>query len=88
MKQDLDIFREAWNGFHVMQYDNELVYRTVRGFSDKAARRANELIAELGLDLEAIPTDLLAKDSFHVKKPEKINPDGWVDKEMDYDTDV
>jgi len=63
-------FRVSFHSRNVMVYENSMVYKTPRGFADRMADDANVLIEKLNLPLVALPTTLLAKDSFHVKSNE------------------
>lgn len=67
IEQQLTDFRSRYYSTNVMQYADSLVYRVARGSSRRAAAEANELINDNGWDLTAIPTSLLANDSFVVK---------------------
>ncbi len=67
LKQQLDDFRSRYYSIRVNQYEDSLVYVVARGSARRAAAEANELIHDNGWDLTAIPTSLLANDSFVVK---------------------
>jgi len=63
-------FRVSFHSRNVMVYDNSMVYKVPRGFAERMATDANVLIEKLNLPLVAIPTTLLAKDSFYIKSNE------------------
>lgn len=65
LEDQLNKFREAWNGVHVTQHDDCLVYNVVHGFSKSASFRANQLIEELGLNLTA---EMTTNNSFIIKQ--------------------
>ncbi len=64
LEEQLNKFKEAWNGVHVTQHDDCLVYKVVHGFAKSAAFRANQLIASLNLELTAEAT---TDNSFIIK---------------------
>jgi len=70
LESDLEKFRVAYPSVRCFVDPNCIVYKTKRGGSDEAARRANTLIEELGLPLVAIGTSFNAKDSFVVQSNE------------------
>lgn len=70
IQHQFETFRVSFFHHHVIVYNDSMVYRTPKGLADKLARDANDLIEKLGLDLVAIPTKLLDKDSFHIKSIE------------------
>ena len=70
LENHLNTFREKYISKNVMQYSDELVYKTRSGFAKIAAQGANRLIEQLNLPLVAIATSLLAGDSFIVKSNE------------------
>jgi hypothetical protein len=70
IEKELTQFRETFRHKNVTVYNDSIVYRTPYGLSDKMAKDANDLIADLKLSLVAIPTSFFRKDSFHVKSNE------------------
>lgn len=62
----LEKFREKYDSTRVTVYPNFLVYNTERGFSGEGVKSANKVIAILGVDLIAVETKFLSKDSFTV----------------------
>lgn len=67
LENDLTKFRENYHSVKVTVYADCLVYRCVRGYSDKAAASANDLIERMNLDLVAISTNFKSKDSYEIK---------------------
>ena len=62
-----------WKNFRIgnpMVYEDCVVIKVARGFARAVSEDANKLIGELGLDLTAIPTSLLADDTFCVQSSE------------------
>jgi len=73
IQRDFDKFRSSFSSRNVTVYNDSLVYRVPRGLSDRIAKDANDLIEKLNLPLVAIPTNLLAKDSFYVQRNENFD---------------
>lgn len=67
LEDQLEKFKKEWMGVKVMQHEDKLVYTTAPSFSKRAAKRANDLIEVLGLDLVAIPSTNYPQDSFVVQ---------------------
>lgn len=71
LEHELEIFRHEWGGVNVTAYDDSLVYRVAPKYGKKAAYAANIICKDLGLDLVAEGSALLADDSFCVKAKSK-----------------
>lgn len=69
LEDQLNKFREAWNGVHVNQHDDCLVYNVVHGFAKSASYRAEQLIEELDLNLTA---EVTSDNTFIIKKLENV----------------
>lgn len=67
MQGQLETFRREYPGIRVMQHDDCLVYTVTPKYSNVASIGANLLINRLGLNLVAIPSNILPKDTFEVK---------------------
>jgi hypothetical protein len=67
LENQLETFRTNYNSTKVMVYDNNMVYSVAKGWADKAALEANNIISKLGLQLKAVPTTFLSKDSFLIE---------------------
>lgn len=70
LEKELELFRKAYQSVRVIVGSDDLVYKVSRGYSDKAAAKANSLIELMNLSLVAISTKFNAKDSFVVKSNE------------------
>ena len=70
MKNQLEIFRENFPSIKCMVYEDEIVYKVLRGRAKEVATEANNLIERLGLSLSAIPTSLSSQDSICVTSSE------------------
>lgn len=66
-EEQLTKFREEWDGIHVLQEEDALIYKVAPGFGRSASERANRLISAMELPLIATPTTLITNDSFTVK---------------------
>lgn len=53
LEQELDTFRKNWEGVKVTVKDDSLFYGVAWGYGGRTARRANKIIAALGLNLIA-----------------------------------
>lgn len=67
VENSLNTFRENYPGVRVTQFADCLVYRVVWGGGTKAAKKANEIIERLELDLVAIPAKGISDNSFCVQ---------------------
>lgn len=68
LDETFDKFQQEWKGVQLTRYDDKLVYRVADSYSQRAAKRANELIDILGLPLIAIPKNTHPFDSFVIQK--------------------
>ncbi len=63
----LEQFRKEYKAVRVSVFNDCLVYRCSKGFSDKGAIAANGVIEKLGLDLYAVSTKFPARDSYTIQ---------------------
>lgn len=67
LEDQFTIFRMHYDSARVFVGADNMVYKVSWGYADKAAKEANELIEQLNLELVAIPTNLVGKNSFVVQ---------------------
>ena len=70
MKKELETFRLNFPSIKCMVYEDEIVYRVLKGRAKEVANEANKLIEQLGLSLSAIPTSLSSQDSICIQSSE------------------
>ncbi len=70
MANQLNTFMTNFPLIKCVVYQDEIVYKVLRGRAKEVAQAANELIEKLGLSLSAIPTSLSSQDSVCVQSSE------------------
>ena len=68
LESQLEQFRKTFRYKNVFVEDEYMIYRCPRGYSDRMVDDAQDLIKRLNLNLVAMGTTFLAKDSFTIRE--------------------
>lgn len=67
LEKELTTFREMYAATRCTVFSDTIVYRCAYGKADDAAKQANGLIEEMGLNLVAIPNKFPANNSYSIQ---------------------